>query len=133
MRIDIKTRVREELIDVTRLVADAVAGSSVSDGAALVYCPHTTAGVTVNEHADPDVAADIVAWLSEVCARDSRWRHVEGNADAHVKATLVGSSALVPVRGGRLDLGTWQGVFFCEFDGPRSRHFDVRMLVSADR
>jgi len=131
MRNNLKTRVREELIDITRPVADAVAGSGVTEGAALVYCPHTTAGITVNEHADPSVAVDIVGWLKDACPHDRRWRHLEGNADAHVKATLVGSSVLLPVREGRLDLGTWQGVFFCEFDGPRSRHFDVQMLGSA--
>ena len=132
MRIEIRTRVRDELIDVTRLVAQAVAQSGVPDGAALVYCPHTTAGITVNEHADPDVVADITVWLADVCPRSARWRHVEGNADAHVKATLVGASALVPLRDGRLDLGTWQGIFFCEFDGPRSRYVDVRLLAPAD-
>ena len=134
MRIDLRTRAREEFVDVTGLVAEAVSGTGAREGAALVYCPHTTAGIVVNEHADPDVAADIMAWLAHACPRDGRWRHaVEGNADAHVKAALVGTSALVPVRSGRLDLGTWQGVFFCEFDGPRSRHLDVHMIAAAER
>jgi len=131
MRIDMRTTTREQLVDVTTLVGDAVAETGVRDGAALIHCPHTTAGITLNEHADPDVAEDILAWLADACPRDGRWRHLEGNSDAHMKATLVGASVLVPVRGGRLDLGTWQGVFFCEFDGPRSRHFDVQMLGSA--
>ena len=132
MRIDVRTAEREQFVDITRMVADAIAEIGVREGAALVYCPHTTAGITVNEHADPDVAADIIGWLADTCPRGARWRHLEGNADAHVKATLVGSSALVPLRDGRLDLGTWQGIFFCEFDGPRSRHVDVRLLAPAD-
>ena len=93
----------------------------------MVYCPHTTAGVTINEHADPDVARDIQDWLDEAVPRRRGWRHLEGNADGHVKAALVGSSVTIPVAEGRLLLGTWQGVFFCEFDGPRTRHLEVRV------
>ena len=129
MRIEIRTHARSEFIDVTAQVADAVRASGRGDGAVLVYCPHTTAGVTVNEHADPDVAEDILAWLDRTVPRNDNWRHREGNADGHVKAALVGASVCVPVRGGRLELGTWQGVFFCEFDGPRTRQLEVRVLA----
>jgi secondary thiamine-phosphate synthase enzyme len=129
MRIEVRTSARSEFVDVTAMVADVVAASGVSEGVAVVYCPHTTASVAVNEHADPDVARDLQSWLSTAVPRSAEWRHtVEGNADAHVKATLVGSSVMVPVSQGRLALGTWQGVFFCEFDGPRSRNLEVRVL-----
>jgi secondary thiamine-phosphate synthase enzyme len=127
-RIEIRTTARECAADITAEVASAVISSGVAEGVAQVYCPHTTAGVTVNEHADPDVMADIFDHLSEGVPTNGRWRHAEGNADAHVKAMLVGSSVTVPVSGGRLQLGTWQGVFFCEFDGPRQRHVLVTML-----
>ena len=128
MKLDVQTQRREELVDITRDVAGLVGQSGVREGIAVVYCPHTTAGVTVNEHADPDVAEDILAWLGRTCPRSGDWRHCEGNSDGHVKATLVGSSVTIPVDDGRLALGTWQGVFFCEFDGPRSRHLEVRVL-----
>jgi secondary thiamine-phosphate synthase enzyme len=127
-RIDVRTDGREVLVDITTRLAEVVAASSVDDGIAHVYCPHTTAGLTINEHADPDVAADILAGLARLVPQRAEWRHtVEGNADAHVKATIVGSSVTVPIEGGRLDLGTWQGVFLCEFDGPRSRHVLVHV------
>lgn len=121
MRFEVRTRVREQMVDVTRQVAEAVEASGVTDGHALVYCPHTTAGLTINEAADPDVAADILRGLARLVPADGPWRHAEGNADAHIKATIVGSGVEVPVVGGRLALGTWQGVFLCEFDGPRTR------------
>ena len=128
MKLDLQTHRREELVDVTREVERLVGQSGVDEGIAVVYCPHTTAGVSVNEHADPDVAEDILAWLGRTCPRSGDWRHCEGNSDGHVKATLVGSSVTIPVSEGRMQLGTWQGVFFCEFDGPRSRRLEVRVL-----
>ena len=98
MRFEVRTRERSELIDVTAEVAEAVRGSGVSDGVAVIFCPHTTAGLIVNEHADPDVAEDILGWLNRSVPRSAEWRHtVEGNADAHVKATIVGSSVTLPV------------------------------------
>jgi len=127
-RFEVATARREELTDVTRQVADAVRAIGVAEGWALVSCPHTTAGVTVNEHADPDVASDIVAGFARLVPHAGAWRHAEGNADAHVKATLVGSSVTLPVSEGRLVLGTWQGVFLCEFDGPRRRSLLVSVL-----
>jgi secondary thiamine-phosphate synthase enzyme len=127
MRIDVQTRVREQLVDVTQRIAEEVARSGASEGLALVFCPHTTAGVTINEHADPDVVRDILSWLGKAVPEHGDWRHVEGNSDGHVKAALVGSSVTVPVSGGRMQLGTWQGIFFCEFDGPRARTLEVRV------
>ena len=126
--IEVRTTARETLVDITHEVGDAVARSGLTEGFAHVWCPHTTAGVTVNEGADPDVATDIAAALNRLVPPDGGYRHREGNADAHVKASLVGSGVLVPLSGGRLALGTWQAVFFCEFDGPRTRHVEVRFL-----
>ncbi|MGH2448719.1 MAG: secondary thiamine-phosphate synthase enzyme YjbQ [Chloroflexota bacterium] len=114
--LEIRSHQREELIDITDAVRQLVAG----EGAVLVYVPHTTAGVLINEHADPDVARDILSALNRMVPEDG-YRHAEGNSPAHVKASLVGSSCLVPVAGGRLGLGTWQGIFFAEFDGPGQR------------
>jgi secondary thiamine-phosphate synthase enzyme len=128
MRLDVRTHSREELVDITRQVVERVAESGLRQGIAVVYCPHTTAGVTINEHADPDVAHDILTWLGSVCPRGGEWRHCEGNSDGHVKASLVGSSVTIPVDGGRMQLGTWQGIFFCEFDGPRARRLDVTVV-----
>jgi len=128
--IEVRSERREELIDITRLVAEAVSASGVAEGIAHVWCPHTTAAITVNEAADPSVARDIVAGLVRMVPREAGWQHAEGNADAHLKAAVLGASASVPVSGGRLALGTWQGVFFCEFDGPRSRRVEVRVSAS---
>jgi secondary thiamine-phosphate synthase enzyme len=125
--IEVRTERREELVDITRRVAEAVASSGVAEGIAHVWCPHTTAAVTVNEAADPSVARDVVAGLARFVPREGGWQHAEGNADAHLKASLLGASASVPISGGRLALGTWQGVFFCEFDGPRTRRIEVRV------
>jgi secondary thiamine-phosphate synthase enzyme len=118
---DVRTSSRLEMVDITRQVRDAVASHGAGDGWCTVYVPHTTAGVTINEGADPDVASDILDALERIVPSGGSYRHREGNAAAHVKASLVGSSARVPIEGGRLALGTWQAVFFCEFDGPRSR------------
>lgn len=120
-RIEIRTSGREQMVDITEDVASKVRESGVGFGWALVYCPHTTAGLTINENADPDVTRDLLDALGRLLPRNVAWRHREGNADGHVKASLVGSSVTVPVEGGRLALGTWQGIYFCEFDGPRKR------------
>jgi len=119
--ITLRTPSRNAFVDITRDVEKAVSSLGIEDGAVVVYVPHTTAAVTVNESADPDVSRDILARLSELVPPSASYRHAEGNADAHIKSTLVGCSKTLLVRGGRLALGTWQGVFFCEFDGPRSR------------
>lgn len=126
-KFSVKTHRRSEMIDVTGQVADAVAQSGISEGLATVFVPHTTAGVTINENADPDVVHDVLMTLEELAPRDrGGYRHMEGNSDAHVKASMMGSSVSVIVDHGELCLGTWQGIYFCEFDGPRSR----RMMVS---
>ena len=131
MRLEIRTTRREEFVDMTRQVADAVATAGTTEGAALVFCPHTTAAVTINENADPDVATDLVDGLRRIAPRDAGWRHAEGNSDGHLKSSLVGPSVLVPVEAGRLALGTWQGIYLCEFDGPRARHITVTVLDGA--
>ena len=126
--IVIVTRARSEPVDITGQVQEAVSRSGQKDGVAVVYSPHTTAGVTVNEHADSDVMADVFATLERLVPRSGPYAHGEGNSDAHVKASLVGLSVLVPIEQGRLALGTWQGIFFCEFDGPRRRRALVRVI-----
>jgi secondary thiamine-phosphate synthase enzyme len=125
--INIKTGTRNELVDITSLVQKEVSKSGVGEGVCTVYVPHTTAGVTINEGADPDVCRDILAKLNEMVPAHAGYRHSEGNADSHIKASLMGSSVSVVVENGRLVLGTWQKIFFCEFDGPRSRKVYVRI------
>ena len=119
--LSIRTRQRSEFVDITRQVQDAVRASGMRDGVVTVFVPHTTAGVTINENADPDVVADMTQVLERLVPRDGSYRHMEGNAAAHVKASLVGSSVRVLVEEGALKLGVWQAIYFCEFDGPRSR------------
>ena len=126
--IQVKTKTRNELVDITPQVEKVVEESGIAEGICLLAVPHTTAAVTVNENADPSVKADIIAKLNELAPTGDRYHHVEGNADAHIKATLVGPSEALLVTGGRLSLGTWQGVFFCEFDGPRTRRVWVRVM-----
>ncbi len=128
--INVGTRSREEAIDITRQVQEAVSNSRVAAGVAVVSVMHTTAGVTINENADPDVVADISSALARLVPRAGAWRHVEGNSDAHVKSVLVGQSVTVPFEEGRLQLGTWQAIYFCEFDGPRHRRAIVQILSS---
>lgn len=116
------------MVEVTGLVREAVRESGVVDGTALVYVPHTTAGVTINENADPDVVHDFLRQLDEMVPWDRPfYRHGEGNSAAHVKASMMGSSATVPIEGGRVLLGRWQGVWLCEFDGPRRRELLIRV------
>jgi len=118
---EVHTTRREELIRLTSALQELVDARGWRDGALVVFCPHTTAGLTVNEDADPDVAADMVAAMGRLLPRDAGYRHVEGNSDAHIKATLVGPSLTLIVAAGRIMLGTWQGIFLCEWDGPRNR------------
>ncbi len=124
--LDVSTHRRCELIDVTRSVDELVSASGIQDGFVICYVPHTTAGVTIQENADPDVVSDLLHKLEQlVPQRDASYQHAEGNSDAHIKASLIGASQTIPVRGGRLMLGTWQGIYFAEFDGPRRRHMYV--------
>lgn len=127
-RISVRTSARTEFVDITREVQDVVKSSGVSDGLCIVYVPHTTAGITINENADPDVVRDIIDTLERLVPRDARYRHIEGNADSHVKASLMGFSVSVFIENCRLALGTWQGIYFCEFDGPRSRNVLVQVI-----
>ncbi len=129
--LSLQTSQREELRDVTAEVAQAVHDAGLRDGAVLVYVPHTTAGVTINENADPSVRRDVVMALRRLVPPDLPFAHLEGNSDAHVKASLMGSSCMVPVHEGRLELGTWQGIYFAEFDGPRRRRLLVQPLPGA--
>ncbi len=126
--IEIRTTSQTELVDITGRVQDAVKKLKISDGICYVYVPHTTAGLTINENADPSVKGDIIMALDMVIAAEFPYRHGEGNSPAHVKASLVGSSTSVFVESGRLVLGTWQGIFFCEFDGPRTRRVHIKCL-----
>ncbi len=124
--IAISTSQREEFVDITDRVNEIVRQSSPEDGICYVFCPHTTAGLTVNECADPAVVVDMKVVFGKLVPDEGRWLHLEGNSPAHVKASLTGSSLMIPVIGGSLRLGTWQGVFLCEFDGPRTREVWVR-------
>jgi secondary thiamine-phosphate synthase enzyme len=128
LSLEVRTGSRAQMLDITGQVMRAVEESGVREGVCLVYVPHTTAGVTINENADPSVAADILASLEKLVPRDAGYRHREGNSDAHIKALMTGFSQAIPVRDGRLALGTWQGVFFCEYDGPRTRTVLVQVL-----
>ena len=119
--IEVRTRSRSESVEITRDVQDAVSRSGLMEGVAVVYSSHTTGGITVNEHADPSVVQDTAAQLEATVPRSGKYLHREGNADAHIKTSLMGASESIPVENGGPVLGTWQGVFFCEFDGPRSR------------
>ena len=125
MNIEVRSGARREMIDITSKVAAAVEGGGSS--LCHVFVPHTTAAVVINEHADPDVARDLTA-AYEAMVPQIRFAHAEGNSDAHLMATLLGSSVTVPVEGGRLRLGTWQGIFFVELDGPRSRKVWIKLL-----
>jgi len=124
----LQTQARTELINITPELAKIAKTGELKQGALLVFVPHTTAGITINENADPDVVSDLIEELTLLVPCRGNFRHCEGNADSHIKASLMGSSVLVPVAEGRLALGTWQGVFFCEFDGPRRRQVLVTLL-----
>lgn len=126
--IEVRTGSREELVKITDPVREAVAASGVEEGACVLWSFHTTAGLTVNEGADPAVAGDIERWLAEAAPRGAEYRHAEGNADSHVKTSLVGPGLTLVVSGGELRLGRWQDVFLCEFDGPRRRRVGVQLL-----
>jgi secondary thiamine-phosphate synthase enzyme len=125
--LELNTRQRDQALDVTARVAELVAAAGLARGWCRLFAPHTTAGLVVNEAADPDVMADVLAALDRLVPWQGPYRHAEGNSAAHVKSVLVGSSLTLPVREGRLELGTWQGIFFMEFDGPRRRRLRVEV------
>lgn len=126
--IEIQTSKREEFIDITQKLTDVVKKNNWTDGILTIFIPHTTAAITINEHADPDVADDIIDELGRLIPQSRRYKHVEGNADSHVKASLISNSLCVIVENAKIKLGTWQGIFFCEFDGPRTRNIWLKFV-----
>jgi secondary thiamine-phosphate synthase enzyme len=126
--LEVRTKQRNELVDVTGKVRTAVGQSGVADGLCCLYVPHTTAAVCINEAADSTVSRDIQDYLSRLVPERGDYRHLEGNSDAHIKSALVGPTQTVPIHAGKLVLGTWQGIFFCEFDGPRTRRLHVKVV-----
>jgi secondary thiamine-phosphate synthase enzyme len=126
--LKVRTTSRVDLVDITHLVQKAVSEAEVKSGLCTIYVPHTTAAVTINENADPSVRSDIVKELNKIIPFDDHYSHLEGNAAAHIKSTLTGCSETLLVEEGRLVLGTWQGIYFCEFDGPRSRKVMLKLI-----
>ncbi len=131
--ISLDTHSRFEMIDITSAVQRAIRDEKIKDGLCLVFTPHTTAAITINENADPDVPRDILAALDRAVPLSANYRHAEGNSAAHVKSSLVGTSELVIIENGRLVLGTWQSLFFCEFDGPRTRKVFLSLMVEQSK
>ena len=128
MTLTVKSKSRTQLIDITPEIQKAVRSSGISEGLCMLYVPHTTAAITINESADPSVASDIMMVLNKIIPWEAGYGHLEGNSPAHIKSTLVGASEVVAIENGSLVLGTWQGIFFCEFDGPRTRSVLMRLL-----
>lgn len=126
--LDVNTSARTQLLDITADISRLVVQSGVKEGTCLLYVPHTTAGLTINENADPTVAADMLMELNKLVPFDDGYRHSEGNSAAHIKSSLVGVNLFIFISGGKLQLGTWQGVYFCEFDGPRRRKVLVKVV-----
>ncbi len=126
--ITVKTGSKTELIDITRHIEEAIRSDGVDEGICMLFVPHTTAAITINESADPSVKSDILMILNKIIPWEEAYKHLEGNSPAHIKSSIIGASEIIVVEGGRLRLGTWQGVFFCEFDGPRSRKVHIRLL-----
>ena len=128
VKVSVKSTTRSEMIDITHFVQDEVLRSGTKEGICIVYVPHTTAGITINEGADPSVCEDIISKLTRLVPKNENYRHIEGNSDSHIKASLMGSSVTVIIENNSLVLGTWQKIFFCEFDGPRSRSVYIKIL-----
>ena len=126
LKISINTRDRSEMIDITTKVEEELTRSGLKDGVCFLFVPHTTAGIIINENADPSVVTDIQTTLNKLVPWEGSYRHLEGNSAAHIKSCLIGNSVMILVESGNLQLGTWQGIFFCEFDGPRSRKVYVK-------
>ena len=129
-RIKLETRQRCELVEITSSIGAAVGRTGLRDGACVVFVPHTTAAICINENADPDVRSDVAQFLARLIPPETRFAHVEGNSDSHILAILTGPSVFVPVEEGRLHLGRWQGVYFAEFDGPRTREVWIQPLAA---
>ena len=126
--IQVKSNRKVEMLDITATVREAVRSLGIENGIIHLYVPHTTAAITINENADPDVTRDMVMELNKIVPFEDGYRHLEGNSAAHLKSSLVGVSELIPLQNGQPVLGTWQGIFFCEFDGPRTRKLDIRLI-----
>ncbi len=126
--LTVKTTSRTQFIEITEDIDKAIKSEGIDDGVCMLFVPHTTAGITINESADPSVKSDILMVLNKIVPWKETYQHLEGNSPAHIKASIIGASEVIAVESGRLKLGTWQGVFFCEFDGPRARKVDVRLL-----
>jgi len=126
--LNIQTKKRSEFIDITADVQKVVSSQKINEGICVVFCPHTTAGLTINENADPSVKKDILNHLKELIPEDKAYSHSEGNSDSHIKSSLVGSSLNIIIENKKLALGTWQGIYFCEFDGPRSRNVFIKVI-----
>ncbi|MDH3344792.1 MAG: secondary thiamine-phosphate synthase enzyme YjbQ [Desulfobacteraceae bacterium] len=129
MILTVKSGNQTELIDITAKIQDVVHSAGIGQGLCMLYVPHTTAAITINESADPSVKDDILMIIDKIIPWKAGYRHLEGNSPAHIKSTLVGSSELIAIENDRLVLGTWQGIFFCEFDGPRTRKVHVRLIA----
>lgn len=127
-RISVRTKTKIDFQDITRQIQDFINQSGIENGVCYVFVPHTTAGITINEHADSSVAEDITMQLITIVPQHTKYRHMEGNSPAHIKASLMGSSQTLFIEHGKLVLGTWQGVFFCEFDGPRNRNVIIKIV-----
>ena len=126
--ISVQSLTPTEMIDISSQVKTLLSGYSIQEGTCLVYCPHTTAGLTINENADPDVKKDMVREINKIVPFDDNYQHFEGNSAAHIKATLTGFHLMIPIHKGQLTLGTWQGIYFCEYDGPRNRNVQIRLI-----
>jgi secondary thiamine-phosphate synthase enzyme len=130
--ITVKTNAQTEMIDITREIQSVLQGKSFSNGICMLFVPHTTAGITINESADPSVRRDILMVLNQMVPWKADYRHMEGNSPAHMKTSLMGSSELIAVENGQMVLGTWQGIFFCEFDGPRTRKLHIKLIPQSN-
>lgn len=128
MQISVKTNARTQMVDITSQVQNAVRQSNIKNGLVQVFSMHTTAAITINENADPAVETDILNTINKVIPWDDHFKHMEGNSAAHIKVSLFGPSEIIPLESGSLVLGTWQGIYFCEFDGPRNRHVNIQII-----
>ncbi len=126
--IEVFSSSKEEMIDITHIVAKVIQDEKIENGICLIYTPHTTAGIIINENADPDVKRDILMMLKKLVPESIPYSHTEGNSPAHIKSAIIGNSRIVPINKGKLSLGTWEGIFFCEFDGPRRRKVYLEVL-----
>src|SRR3989339_645824 len=129
IKTKVNTTARTEFVNITDILQKLISKQKISDGTCIVFVPHTTAAITINENADPDVVKDILMMLDrKITLRDSNYEHSEGNSSAHIKASVIGSSVIIIIENGKLKLGTWQGIYFCEFDGPRTREFWLKLI-----